>query len=72
MLGSGVDDFLTAFGEKAKQGIESVGRAGRPNDIAPLVAFLLSNESDWISGTNIAAGGGGEAMMYDEILNLTK
>jgi NAD(P)-dependent dehydrogenase (short-subunit alcohol dehydrogenase family) len=67
-----LDDFLTAFGERAKKGIESVGRAGRPGDIAPVVAFLLGEESGWISGTNIAAGGGGEAMMYDEVYNLTE
>jgi NAD(P)-dependent dehydrogenase (short-subunit alcohol dehydrogenase family) len=66
-----LDDFLSAFGEKAKQGIESVGRAGRPEDIAPVVAFLLSKESGWISGTNIAAGGGGEAIMYDDVYHLT-
>jgi NAD(P)-dependent dehydrogenase (short-subunit alcohol dehydrogenase family) len=66
-----LDDFLSAFGERAEKGIESVGRAGTPDDIAPIVAFLLSEASGWLNGTNIAAGGGGEAIMYDEILNFT-
>jgi len=33
------------------------GRAGRPHEIASLVAFLIGDESSFISGTNIMADG---------------
>jgi 3alpha(or 20beta)-hydroxysteroid dehydrogenase len=34
------------------------GRIGTPGDVAPLVAFLLSDESRYISGAEIAVDGG--------------
>lgn len=34
------------------------GRLGRPEDIAPIAAFLLSPESRWIRGQTITADGG--------------
>jgi 3alpha(or 20beta)-hydroxysteroid dehydrogenase len=34
------------------------GRIGAPDDVAPLVAFLLSDESRYISGAEIAVDGG--------------
>lgn len=33
-------------------------RMGKPDDIAPLVSFLLSDESEYITGQNIAIDGG--------------
>ena len=35
-----------------------LGRAGRPNDIAPLVVFLASDDSAWITGERISVSGG--------------
>lgn len=35
-----------------------MGRTGRPDDIAPLVNFLISDDSSWISGADIAVDGG--------------
>ena len=35
-----------------------LGRPGAPEDIAPLVVFLISDESSWISGAEIAVDGG--------------
>jgi len=34
------------------------GRLGRPDDIAPVVAFLASDDAQWITGQVIAASGG--------------
>jgi len=34
------------------------GRVGRPEDIAALVAFLASDEAEWITGVNIVIDGG--------------
>ena len=36
----------------------SLGRVGQPDDIAPAVAFLASNESAWITGETIRVSGG--------------
>jgi 3alpha(or 20beta)-hydroxysteroid dehydrogenase len=35
-----------------------LGRAGTGDDIAPLIVFLMSDESAWISGAEIAVDGG--------------
>ena len=35
-----------------------LGRRGTAHDVAPLVLFLISDESDWISGAEIAVDGG--------------
>jgi 3-oxoacyl-[acyl-carrier protein] reductase len=35
-----------------------LGRIGQPDDIADVVAFLVSDEARWITGQNIQAGGG--------------
>jgi 3alpha(or 20beta)-hydroxysteroid dehydrogenase len=35
-----------------------MGRRGTPEDVAPLVLFLISDESRWISGAEIAVDGG--------------
>jgi 3alpha(or 20beta)-hydroxysteroid dehydrogenase len=38
-----------------------LGRPGTAEDIAPLVVFLISDESSWISGAEIAVDGGQSA-----------
>jgi 3-oxoacyl-[acyl-carrier protein] reductase len=35
-----------------------LGRAGRPDDIAGVVAFLASDDARWVTGETIAASGG--------------
>ena len=35
-----------------------LGRPGTAEDVAPLVVFLMSDESSWISGAEIAVDGG--------------
>ncbi|MBB3195965.1 SDR family NAD(P)-dependent oxidoreductase [Roseateles terrae] len=39
-------------------GVTALGRAGLPDDIGPVVASLLSQDSHWISGQRIEASGG--------------
>ncbi|MFT3863750.1 MAG: glucose 1-dehydrogenase [Solirubrobacterales bacterium] len=40
------------------QSLQSIPRRGEPDDIAPTVAFLCSEESGWITGQLIAVDGG--------------
>lgn len=35
-----------------------LGRTGRPEDIAPVAVFLASDESGWLTGEQLLAGGG--------------
>jgi 3alpha(or 20beta)-hydroxysteroid dehydrogenase len=49
-----------------------LGRIGTPGDIAPLVTFLCSDESSWISGAEISVDGGawshgGNKSIYDKV-----
>ena len=51
-------DFLETLGERAEEDMGVMGRAGTAEEIAPVVAFLCSDDSAWINGANIAADGG--------------
>jgi 2-hydroxycyclohexanecarboxyl-CoA dehydrogenase len=33
-------------------------RIGRPDDVAPMIAFLASNDAAWITGQTISINGG--------------
>jgi 3-oxoacyl-[acyl-carrier protein] reductase len=44
--------------EKGAVAATPLGRAGRPEDIAPPVAFLASDEARWITGETIFVSGG--------------
>jgi 3-oxoacyl-[acyl-carrier protein] reductase len=35
-----------------------LGRAGQPDDIAPVAVFLASDESRWVTGDTLAVSGG--------------
>ena len=51
-------DFLQTLGARAAEDRKIMDRPGRPEDIAPVIMFLLSDVSAWIRGTNIPADGG--------------
>ena len=51
-------DFLATLGERAEEAMQVMDRVGRPSDIAPVVAFLLSDQSSWFRGANLTADGG--------------
>ena len=57
-------DFLETLGERAEEDMRVMDRPGKPEDIAPVVAFLCSDWSNWIRGANIPCDGG----MYQHVL----
>src|SRR5215469_9317625 len=44
--------------EQAMTAATPLGRLGQPDDVAPLVAFLASDDSAWVTGERISASGG--------------
>lgn len=49
-----------------------LGRVGLPEDFAPLIVFLCSDDSSWMSGAEISVDGGawahgGTKLMYDKV-----
>ncbi|MEM7269977.1 MAG: coniferyl-alcohol dehydrogenase [Pseudomonadota bacterium] len=51
-------DFLQTLGARAEEDRKVMDRPGSAPDIAPVIAFLLSDMTTWIRGTNIPADGG--------------
>ncbi|MCX4096976.1 SDR family oxidoreductase [Nocardia sp. alder85J] len=61
MTQAGRDDALTREGLKGFLGATPIGRAGRPEEIADLVAFLLSERAGFFVGSVIFCDGGIDA-----------
>lgn len=57
-------DFIDTLGARAEEDMKTMDRPGHASDIAPVVAFLLSDGSRWMRGTNLAVDGG----MHSHIL----
>ncbi|TDM08452.1 MAG: 3-alpha-hydroxysteroid dehydrogenase [Ideonella sp. MAG2] len=51
-------DFLETLGARAEEDMNVMERPAQPSDIAPVVAFLLSDGAAWIRGSNLAVDGG--------------
>lgn len=53
-----IGDFLATLGKRAEEDARVMDRLGTPADVAPVVAFLLSDMSVWLRGANLASDGG--------------
>ena len=53
-----LDDFVKTLGKRAEEDMGVNDRAGRPDDIAPVVCFMLSDMTHWFRGTNLMVDGG--------------
>ena len=50
--------YITDEMEREWARMYPLGRLGRPEDIAPLITFLASDEASWITGQAISVSGG--------------
>ena len=50
--------FLESGADKAFVANTPLGRIGQPDDIAPAVVFLASDDSRWVTGEAIRVSGG--------------
>ena len=50
--------YVTEEIEEAASRFYPLGRLGQPEDIAPMITFLLSDEASWITGQAISVSGG--------------
>jgi len=56
-----LQDFMETVAKRVKARTEGMGERpspGQPEDIAPIIGFLCSDDSKWLNGTNITADGG--------------
>lgn len=63
-------DFIATLGARAEEDMRVMDRPGRAEDVAPIVAFLLSDASGWIRGANIPADGGMHAKVLCDLHGL--
>jgi NAD(P)-dependent dehydrogenase (short-subunit alcohol dehydrogenase family) len=48
----------TEAGREVALGMQSLKRLAQPDDIAPVVAFLASDDARWITGDTVRVDGG--------------
>ncbi len=63
-------DFLETLGARAEEEARAMNCLGEVKDIAPVVAFLLSDLATWIRGANIVADGGMSSNILCEMYGL--
>lgn len=66
-----LEDFAAAFGEKMAKNVARVGRPGLPEEVADLIVFLASQDSNWLRGNDFCLDGGMSAMAVSDQLGLT-
>lgn len=59
---------MSAERRRELAGIHPVGRLGEPEDIAAPVAFLASEEAQFVTGASLLVDGGRTAVMQDDVL----
>jgi NAD(P)-dependent dehydrogenase (short-subunit alcohol dehydrogenase family) len=63
-----LSDFVNTLGKRAEDDLK-INRPANVDEIAPIVAFLCSDEARWINGADIAADAGAGANAWREMLS---
>ena len=63
-------DFQRAFGDKMVRNVERAGRPGKAEEVAQIAAFVLSPQSQWLKGADIAIDGGMGAFNQSDAMGL--
>ena len=63
-------DFVKTLGARVEEDMRVMDRLGGPDDIAPVIAFLLSTASTWIRGASIPVDGGMHAQVLSDLYGL--
>ena len=64
-----LDDFAKTLGKRAEEDLNLNDRVGRPDDVAPVVCFMLSDMTHWFRGTNLMLDGGMSGHIYQTMHN---
>lgn len=62
-------DFIATLGPRVEEDLK-VLRAGQPDEIAPVIAFLCTSDARWIGGADVAVDGGAGADAWARMLGL--
>lgn len=62
-------DFIKTLGPRVEEDLKHL-RAGEPDEIAPVIAFLCTHDARWINGADIAVDGGAGANAWTQMLGL--
>ena len=65
-----LEDFTRAFGDKVVRNLQRAGRAGKPEEAADAVVYMLSQQSTWLKGTDLVLDGGMSAFAAVEQFGL--
>jgi NAD(P)-dependent dehydrogenase (short-subunit alcohol dehydrogenase family) len=60
-------DFKKTLGKRAEEDLSVNDRPGRPEDIAPVVCFMLSDMTHWFRGANLMLDGGMSSYIYQNM-----
>ena len=60
-------DFKKTLGKRAEEDFAVNDRPGKPEDVAPVVCFLLSDMTHWFRGANLMLDGGMSSHIYQEM-----
>lgn len=60
-------DFVQTLGKRAEEDLK-VNRAATPDEIAPVIAFLCSDDARWMNGSDVAVDAGAGASAWQGLL----